>query len=274
MTRSSVGNAKPATRTRKRRRLSQAQLRNQVGGLKNSAFKGPMTWVGLIWIVSSAWMILVLPGAILRSALGYAIDLEGVITSISVPLMSEMALRLLGLAQKAEWMDEARYSGLTPEEARELWKLGEAIQAWERYGGPLPETDMPVTVYLAVGPTEKSRFRAGRWTDIPALDQSTLFLTSSFNHARNMARSWYAAQEGVGVGFVVKLRLKARALARARRQTVGPKDIEEFWTPASEIPAFNAGLIAPPKQAATVRGASLQRPVEQPVSKLAQVVRP
>ena len=234
-----------------RRRLSRAQLRTMVTDTKNTTGNGLWGWAALSIVLSHAWLAIDMIGALFTWNIQFGYLPRVLVWAIA----SWVVIGLLTLSHRSYWRNEAARSGLSPDEADELWKLGKALERWRTGKGPPPATDTPVVVYMAVGPKDLAGLRSRDWAELPSLERPGLYLTSSYKHARNMARSWFADQ-GAGIGFVLKLKLKAQFLAKASRQEIGPDDIEEFWAPDTELEALNAALIDPPKKAAAVRPSS------------------
>ena len=98
-------------------------------------------------------------------------------------------------------------------------------------------------LWRPVGPTELALIRASGMQEFPPRlpDQPIFYPVTTRDYAIKIARDWNVPASGSG--FVTRFAVKRAFLDRYRVEDAGGKAHQEYWIPASDLPAFNAAIV-------------------------------
>jgi len=99
------------------------------------------------------------------------------------------------------------------------------------------------TLFRPVGPTELKLIEESGWHAFPPRlsEQPIFYPVLNQEYAAQIARVWNVKDSGCG--HVTKFHVTTSFLARFSVETVGGSMHQELWTPAEELPEFNANIV-------------------------------
>lgn len=100
-------------------------------------------------------------------------------------------------------------------------------------------------LYRPVGPTELDLVgRSGFRRFPPRLPEQPFFYpVCNEQYAVEIAQRWNVRDSGVG--YVTRFYVRQEVASRYEPRVVGARYHEELWIPASELEAFNDGIVGP-----------------------------
>jgi hypothetical protein len=99
-----------------------------------------------------------------------------------------------------------------------------------------------VTLWRPTGPEELALVEASGWRKWPLrlAGQSIFYPVLNEEYATMIARDWNARQSGAG--YVTRFQVRRSFLDNYEIHQVGGQTILEYWIPAEDLDALNAGL--------------------------------
>jgi hypothetical protein len=100
-----------------------------------------------------------------------------------------------------------------------------------------------ITLYRPVGQTELELIEKSEWTAFPPRlpSQPFFYPVVHESYAVQIARDWNAKDSGAG--FVTRFQMAGSVLSVYVDHRVGSSQHLEYWIPARDLPAFNAGIL-------------------------------